>query len=190
MCIAGAEHSDFAKKSEQTVHCCFKPLILRQGILLRPLSGAISEVFGAIAVVLTLIYLAAQIQQNTESGRDAAMISAISNFAYATEELNRDPDLVKIYFDGRKDFHALQQLEKQRFALYMTTVCYRFEIVLHQARQGQVDEQALNMSAQMKDAFEGAGTREWWKGSRYLFKQEFQEYGDALISGIENNVDA
>ncbi len=153
--------------------------------------GAISEVFGAIAVVLTLIYLATQIKQNTESGRDAAMISAISNVAYATEELNRDPDLVKIYFDGRKDFHALQQLEKQRFALYMTTVCHRFEIVLHQARKGQVDEQAVDyMSAQMKSAFEGAGTREWWKGSRYLFKQEFQEYGDAIISGIENNVDA
>ena len=26
--------------------------------------------------------------------------------------------------------------------------------------------------------------------TNHLFKQEFQEYGDTLISGIENNVDA
>ena len=106
--------------------------------------GAISEAFGSIAVVLTLIYLAAQIRQNTESGRDAATINAINNFAYSTEELNRDPDLAKIYFDGRMDFHALQQLEKQRFVLYLTTAFHRYEIVLHQARQGKIDEQAVD----------------------------------------------
>jgi len=150
--------------------------------------GAISETIGAIAVVLTLIYLAAQIRRNTESGREAATINAIINFAYGTEELNRDPDMVKIYFDGRKDFHALQQLERQRFGLFLTTIFHRFEIVLHQTRQGKIDEQAVDyMSGQMKSVFEGSGTREWWKGSRYQFKQEFQEYGDALISEIENN---
>ena len=153
--------------------------------------GAISEALGAIAVVLTLIYLAAQIRRNTESGRDAAAINAINSFAYATEELNRDPDLVKIYFDGRKDFDALQLLEKQRFGLYLTTVFHRYGIVLHQVRQGKIDEQAVDyMSAQVKSAFDGAGTQQWWEGARNLFKQEFQEYGDELISGIENNVDA
>ena len=33
-------------------------------------------------------------------GRDTAVLNAISDFAHGTEELNRDPELVRIWFEG------------------------------------------------------------------------------------------
>ena len=149
--------------------------------------GAIGELFGATAVILTLIYLAIQIRQNTQNARDAAVLNAISDFAHGTEELNRDPELVKIWFSGWVDFQALDQLEKQRFALYLTSTFHRYEIVLYQARHGKLDELAVTgLWSQMRYAFEGPGTREWWKGGRYLFNPEFQEYCDLLVAEIES----
>ena len=152
--------------------------------------GSTGEWAGAIAVVVTLYYLARQIRQSTEGGRDAAVLSAISDFAHATEELNRDPELVRIWFEGRKDFQNLAQIEKQRFALYLTSTFHRYEVVLYQARQGKLDELAVKgLWAQMEYAFEGQGTRDWWKESRRLFNPEFQAYCDSMISKIDSGAD-
>jgi len=149
--------------------------------------GAIGEVFGATAVILTLVYLAVQIRQNTQNGRDSAVLNAISDFAHGTDELNRDPELVRIWFEGRINFQELDQLEKQRFALYLTSAFHRYEIVLYQARRGKLDELAVTgLRSQMRYAFEGPGTREWWRGSRFLFNPEFQEYCDSLVTEIES----
>ena len=107
------------------------------------LIGATGEWAGAIVVVATLFYLARQIRQNTETSRDIAVQTAVSDFAHGTDELNRDPELVRIWFEGRKDFRSLKQLEKQRFALYLTSAFHRHELVLYQSRQGKLDEMAV-----------------------------------------------
>ena len=136
-------------------------------------------------VIATLFYLARQIRQNTETGRDAAVLNAISDFAHGTEELNRDPELVRIWFEGRKDFKNLEQIEKQRFALYLTSAFHRHEVVLYQSRQGKLDEMAVGgLWAQMEYAFGGQGTRDWWSQSRNLFNPEFQAYCDSVISKV------
>jgi hypothetical protein len=40
--------------------------------------GALGELFGAVAVVLSLIYVAAQVRQNTQAVRSAATDDAIA----------------------------------------------------------------------------------------------------------------
>lgn len=151
---------------------------------------AISEVFGAIAVILTLIYLAIQIRQNTESGRDAALLNVISDFAHSIEELNRDADLTRIWFERRNDFQALERIDKHRFGIYLNAAFRRYQIVLYQIRQRKLDKQAVTrMVAQMKYAFEGPGTREWWEQGRNMFSLEFQEHIETLVPRIENSVD-
>ena len=150
------------------------------------LIGATGEWAGAIVVVATLFYLARQIRQNTETSRDIAVQTAVSDFAHGTDELNRDPELVRIWFEGRKDFRSLKQLEKQRFALYLTSAFHRHELVLYLSRQGKLDEMAVGgLWAQMEYAFEGQGTRDWWSQSRNLFNSEFQAYCDLVISKVD-----
>ena len=60
-------------------------------------AGAIGEIIGAIAVFLTLAYLAIQIRQNTNAVRTTALDSSVNSVMRAREKIFEDPDLVRIY---------------------------------------------------------------------------------------------
>ncbi len=91
--------------------------------------GAFSELIGAVAVVISLVYLAIQIRQNTRQveestiqGRAAALHSSLS---YAVD--NRiatfsDENTASIYLRGLKDAESLNELEQLRFRLIFANV--------------------------------------------------------------------
>ncbi len=95
--------------------------------------GNIGEFVGAIGVVVTLIYLAVQIRQNTKSLRSSTFQEAIRDAARSIDQLSREPGLTRTWFAGLRDFEALNQEERQLFAVYMTAVLRRYENILYQA---------------------------------------------------------
>ena len=52
--------------------------------------GAIGEIVGAVAVVLSLIFLATQIRQNTRSSRTASYQAAVTSISDLTREIGSD----------------------------------------------------------------------------------------------------
>jgi hypothetical protein len=58
--------------------------------------GAVGEIVGAVAVILTLIYLAAQIRQNTNSVRAAAVDAAITHVSNVRETIFVNADIAEI----------------------------------------------------------------------------------------------
>ena len=83
--------------------------------------GAIGEIVGAIAVVVSLIYLAIQIRQNThqialsmESTKLAAFERNIESGNRAREILISDPELVALFLKGIADFRSLNPTERFR----------------------------------------------------------------------------
>lgn len=79
--------------------------------------GAIGEVLGAVAVFVTLAYLAVQIRQNTHSVSTSIYESAMSGF----NELNRficdNAELSSIFRRGNPDPTSLDEEELFRFNL-------------------------------------------------------------------------
>ena len=69
--------------------------------------GAIGEVFGAVAVVLSLIYVAAQVRQNTSALRSSATAGAIASIRDWNRDLIADPALARIFRKGVEDMTAL-----------------------------------------------------------------------------------
>ena len=59
--------------------------------------SAIAEIVGAIAVVLTLAYLATQVNHNTQAARRAAAAEAVSAVREANAHLADDPAAAAIY---------------------------------------------------------------------------------------------
>ncbi len=69
--------------------------------------GAIGEVLGAVAVVLSLVYVAAQVRHNTTALSRAASADAIAGIRNWNQCLIEDPVMVRIFSQGVEDMDAL-----------------------------------------------------------------------------------
>ena len=96
-------------------------------------AGAIGEIIGAIAVFLTLAYLAIQIRQNTNAVRTTALDSSVSSVMRAREKIFEDPDLVRIYLKGLENPESLNEIEEARFMLLMQNIFWALWNIYSQA---------------------------------------------------------
>ena len=72
--------------------------------------GGIGELLGAIAVVVSLIYVAGQIRQNTKTTSIANHQNALSLFSTFTDWTVRDPELARLLRNGLHGFDYLQTI--------------------------------------------------------------------------------
>jgi hypothetical protein len=84
--------------------------------------GAIAEFLGAIAVFVTLGYLAVQIRQNTGSQATATYDSVLSGMNDLNVQLLTHPDLLELFLEANDDPSALGETEGARYVLMLR--CY------------------------------------------------------------------
>src|SRR5215471_2832230 len=75
----------------------------------------LGQIIGAIAVVVSLVYVALQIRQNTNAVRAATSQSVHEHFANWYNSLARDASLSKIVIDGLRNYGSLSETDKVRF---------------------------------------------------------------------------
>ena len=154
--------------------------------------AAIAEIVAAIAVVVSLLYLAAQIRHNTRE-------LAERNRSYQLDSLNevgqrytsfrdkvlQDSALASIWLRGRDDLSALDSVERLQFD-YLAVDMFWCWGMLHLYRQQDViDVRVMELSmANLPLYAEGNGIRQWWRESahRSEYPPEFAEQVDKLFS--------
>ena len=85
----------------------------------------IGQVIGAIAVVISLIYVALQIRQNTNAVRSATAQTVHEHFAKWYHLVAADDELAQIVANGLRDYGSLSEKERVRFiAAFMAFLSY------------------------------------------------------------------
>src|SRR4029077_16208980 len=85
----------------------------------------IGQVIGAVAVVVSLFYVAHQIRQNTNAVRSATAQTVHEHFANWYHVLASDPVLSQIAAKGSRDYTSLSEQERVRFiAAFMSFLSY------------------------------------------------------------------
>lgn len=79
--------------------------------------SAVSEVVGSVAVVLTLIYLALQIRQNTKSVQSAALDGTVDTAIATRQAIYDNAEMSNIIVRGMKNHEDLSEDELFRFRL-------------------------------------------------------------------------
>ena len=93
--------------------------------------GAIGELFGALAVVLTLGYLAAQVRQNSQGMIVAAKLDIEKNFNEYTNLILEHPELFDLQRKGMLG-QDLDAIEKSKFSLLMQKATTSFSSMYYQ----------------------------------------------------------
>jgi hypothetical protein len=104
--------------------------------------GAIGEVGGAIAVVVTLVYLALQIRHSTQATRIAAYHQAQEQLWSVGAAVSTDPELANILartFSGGIDDLSMPDRLRLEFAL--GSLYFGFEIMLSLKERGHIESE-------------------------------------------------
>ena len=113
------------------------------------LLGNYGEFLGAIAVVATLVYLAAQIRQNTramEEGQRMALaenyIARVNQIECSSRDLALSQDLGEIVVKGRtQGISSLSPEDRSRYRSWLTAQFTRVDCQYYQLQKGLLDSE-------------------------------------------------
>jgi len=153
--------------------------------------GSIGELISAVAVVISLVYLASQIRQNTrqiDENTKAAMAdafdSSISHAFVARQSIVENQDVASIYLRGADDPEALSDEERLRYRLMLHNILWSIWNMQSQAQVGELS--AETWSAQLETLRRISRTKgfEWfWADYSGEFGASFKRIVAELQSG-------
>jgi hypothetical protein len=77
--------------------------------------SAIGQIVGALAVVISLIYVTREVRSNAHATRHAAMRSTLDAFNRLAEQTAEHPDLAEVWERGIEDYESLKGVDLARF---------------------------------------------------------------------------
>lgn len=143
--------------------------------------GAAGELLGAIAVVVSLAYLAAQVMQNTRAVRAGSADGAVRALQTWMRPLVQDPRVSRIFRLGIEDWHKLDPDDKARFFHMMLGFMKTMENLHFQFSKGALDPGVWRGWEHLMSGYiQSPGGQAYWQHRQRVFSRLFREYVDAL----------
>jgi len=148
--------------------------------------GAIGEIIGAFAVVLTLGYLATQIRQNTKAERNTAMQHLLAASAATNNLIAGDEQLASTLSKGFKDPQALSDAERLQVNAQFIGLMQHMDGAFHMHKAGLLDDEIwAKFEYELPIWLHIPMIREWYDSDRYRLSKSFQKYLDERLSETE-----
>ena len=147
--------------------------------------GAVGEIVGAIAVVVTLGFLAVQIRQNSRTVKASAAQSVLQSLSEALRAAAESPDLARVINQGLTEFDKLDEADNNRFFFWLFAWFRLVEQAHQHYAMGNIEEGTwAGQVAHLKASIASPAVVRFWTARRPAFSQEFQEFVDSLdLSG-------
>ncbi len=144
--------------------------------------AAWGEFLGGIAVVVSLVYLASQIRQNSR------LLQVSTTAALGDQEIEfsklmiEDPEISRIFEDGAADRDSLSEAERRKFDAFMRMVFGTFQRNFFVEQDGALKASLWQTELRgTRSILRQPGSQQWWEEARPLFGDEFGEFVDGLI---------
>ena len=148
--------------------------------------GSLGEFVGALGVVVSLIYLARQMHQNTTSVRAASFNSMTENSLRLLEPSYRDGDFADFLHRAQRDPLSLSPTELVRWDAYMTAVYRHFGNLVYQYRVGALDRQMWQSYRDtLKKHLSMPSWRAWFEENKRIFSTSLVENVDRAVRELE-----
>jgi hypothetical protein len=143
--------------------------------------GSLGDFIGGIGVIVTLVYLAMQIRQNTRSVRAASAQQVLSGAAEFLEHVSADPILADLFTRGGAHPDSLSPAERARQGLLLMALYRRYESVYRQHERGTVaSEDWAGLRVSMSTMSRRPFARAWWPETAPLFSPGFRSFIDSI----------
>ena len=144
--------------------------------------GAIAEGLGAIAVIMSVLYLAVQIRGQTKESRLAATRDLSAQSRHAMETLFQDKEMAALHRTGMHDYLALPPEHRIRVSLaWMCLVRVMEQQYLH-THHGSIDSSYVASNERsVKEFLSLPGVQTWWEYTSHSFDDDFRMHIERLL---------
>ena len=144
--------------------------------------GAIGEIVGALAVFLTLGYLAVQIRQNTKAVRASALDSSVNAVNAVRVAMFESAEVSALYRRGLESPDELDDDEKMRFRLLVHTILWTVWNIYAQTEYGDLSKSTWEAQVPLLDRIITSRGGIWFWGKYQLeFEETFRNEVDRVI---------
>ena len=159
--------------------------------------GAIGEIIGGVAVLVSLIYLAFQIRQNTREVARGVEATRLDAFERSVASGNRirellilNPDLSSLFLRGLHDFHGLDRAEKFRMNMLLRNMFSEFQSAYVRQQTWSADPEGHMGQAKTIDSIlVNPGVRQWIAETNADWRPEFRAFVEQRVAATEPKVD-
>ena len=143
--------------------------------------GGIGEFIGALAVIASLVYLAAEIRRSTKATQLATLQSALGSAQQLYDAPARDAELTRIIRLGMVDRSQLTEDEIARLGWWISMVLRQAENTFVQHRSGMLNDQSWAARAhQIHNFFSSPTVLKIWGSASEGYHEDFREWVSSL----------
>lgn len=141
--------------------------------------AAVSEIVGAIAVVVSLLYVAKQIRAQNRESRIASVHELNESFRNAITSF-QNPDLADVFVRGKNDFQSLPETERLQFISMIQGIMRVWEDAYHQHQEGRLNDRVWNaMVVQFSGYLSLPGVIGVWSIRKMAYSEDFRAFVDS-----------
>jgi hypothetical protein len=147
--------------------------------------GAVAEMLAAVGVIVSLLYLASQVRENTDSIRFSRYDSFIHAIADARKMIIENEEVASIWERGLREPSELNSVETARLRAMLYSGTHAMETLHLQLIQSGLDTGIWERQAAVITRIMGSpGGMKWWEEHSSEFDQEFVE---AINTGLDRS---
>ena len=148
--------------------------------------GNLGEFVGALGVVLSLVYLAGQMRQNTISVRAAAFNSMTENSIRLLENIFPNEEFAELLHRAESDAPDLTPGEAMQWHTYMTAVFRHFGNLVYQYRVDALDKQMWEAYQRtLKEHLRTRAWQTWFERNSRLFSTSLIEQVNRMVRELD-----
>jgi hypothetical protein len=146
----------------------------------------LAEIFGTVAIVVSLIYVAVQIRQNTRATRLSTAQNVFHDLRESTATIANDMELAEIHLKGMASAESLTPIERYRFYTYSNYAFRGYENAYYQNQEGALDAHVWEgVVANMLLGKDTSGYQAFWRDRKQIFSEKFQAFYDNELPAPE-----
>jgi hypothetical protein len=155
--------------------------------------GNLGDFLGGIGVVITLLYLAFQIKQNTSQVRQNTAVASAAAHNNLTENFNlyndtimANEDVVNALIKSDRGLADLTETESMRFSVMSSTMFRSFENIYHHHSAGLLSDEQWRAWRELlvHNVHRSQGHREFWARAKTMYTREFQEMVEEILAEV------
>lgn len=144
--------------------------------------GAVGEIVGAIAVVVSLVYLSIQIRQNTRSNQTSAEIESLQQITNWVRRISTDKDAQRLYDLVAEGSAPLSSEDSRQYLWLMGELFWITESAFAQHQRGFLSQEAwMRFESMLAGCLGSTLVQEWWQNREVPHSVEFRDYVDQLM---------
>jgi len=151
--------------------------------------SAIGDIIGAIGVVISLVYVAMQVNHNTRAMMAQSAREAVAAMRDFNKSMVEDPEISRIFRLGAENLSDLNEEERGRFGHILFNFFKTAEELHYQYLQGTLDPEIWESWKKIVVLYgTSPGFNEYWKMRMMFFTPAFRAEHDSWTdSGIDRS---